>query len=60
MIGATDRQGAFPTGPGYSPGDVAATLYRAIGIDPDTILYDRQHRPLPVLPQGELIAGLFG
>lgn len=59
VIGSTDRHGAFPTNRPYHPGDVAASLYHAIGIDPETTLYDRQHRPIPVLPQGEVIAGLF-
>jgi hypothetical protein len=59
VIGGTDRHGAFPTGPGHSPADVAATVYRALGIDPETPLYDRQGRPLPVLPQGEPIPGVL-
>jgi hypothetical protein len=59
VIGATDKQAAFPTGPGYSPADVAATIYQAIGVDSETTLYDRQNRPLPVLPQGKVIAGLW-
>ncbi len=59
VVGATDRHAAFPTGPGYSPADVAATVYRAIGIEPDTLLYDRQNRPLPVLPQGQPIPGVL-
>ena len=59
VIGATDRQGAFPTGRGYSPGDVAATIYRAIGIDPATRLYDQQNRPHFVLPDGEPIEGVL-
>jgi hypothetical protein len=59
VIGATDKHGAFPTGTRYHPGDVAATIYRAIGIDPETMLYDRMHRPLPVLPQGEAIPGVL-
>lgn len=59
VIGATDRHAAFPTSAPHGPGDIAATIYRAIGIDPATTLYDRQHRPLPVLPQGEAIAGVL-
>jgi hypothetical protein len=58
-IGATDRNGAFPTGPRYRPGDVAATVYRAVGINPETMLYDRLGRPVPVLPQGEPIPGVL-
>jgi hypothetical protein len=59
VIGPTDREGAFPTGRAYSPGDVAATLYQAIGIEPATILHDPQNRPMPVLPHGESIPGVF-
>jgi hypothetical protein len=59
VIGATDRSGARPTGPSYSPGDVNATIYQTLGIDPETLLYDRQQRPLPVLPRGEPIPGVL-
>jgi hypothetical protein len=59
VIGATDKLAAHPTGPAFGPWDVAATIYQAIGVDPDTILYDRQHRPLPVLPQGQAIPGML-
>jgi hypothetical protein len=59
VIGATDRQGAFPLSQGFSPGDVAATIYRAIGIDPTARLYDLQGRPHFVLPDGEPIAGVL-
>jgi hypothetical protein len=60
VIGATDRQGAFPLTPGFTPGDVAATIYRAIGIDPSARLYDLQRRPHFVLPDGEPIPGVLG
>ena len=59
MIGATDKHAARCLTPGYSPADVAATLYQAIGIDPHTILYDSQNRPMPVLPQGRAIPGIL-
>ncbi len=59
VIGSTDRHGAFPTSAHYGPGDVAATIYRAIGIDPEMLLYDRQNRPYPVLPRGEVIPGVL-
>jgi hypothetical protein len=60
VIGATDRHAAYPTGTAHTPGDVAATIYHALGIDPETLLYDRQRRPHPVLPEGEPIPGLLG
>ena len=59
VIGATDKQGAFPLTPGFSPGDVAATIYRAIGIEPTTRLFDLQRRPHFVLPDGEPITGVL-
>ncbi len=59
VIGGTDRHAAFPIGASYTPADVAATLYHALGIDPEATLYDRQSRPHPVLPQGRVIPGLL-
>lgn len=59
VIGATDKQGAFPLTRGYSPGDVAATIYRALGIDPTMRLYDLHRRPHFVLPDGEPIDGVL-
>ncbi|MBI1899959.1 MAG: DUF1501 domain-containing protein [Planctomycetia bacterium] len=59
VIGATDKEAAYPTGPGYTPADIAATIYRAIGIDAETRVYDRQNRPAPVLPEGQAIPGVL-
>lgn len=59
VIGATDKQGAYPLSPGFSPGDVAATIYRALGIDPAQRLYDQQRRPHFVLPDGDPIQGVI-
>jgi hypothetical protein len=59
VVGTTDKQGAHPCGPAFTPADVAATIYRAIDIDRETMLYDRQNRPLPVLPDGEPIPGIL-
>jgi hypothetical protein len=60
VIGATDKHAAYPTGAPWTPGDVAATIYQAIGIDQERTLYDSQRRPHPVLPQGRVISGMFG
>lgn len=59
VIGATDKSAAFPTGPAYTPADIAATLYRALDIDPETRVYDRSGRPMPVLPEGHVIPGVL-
>lgn len=59
IIGSTDKNAAFPTSASWTPGDVAATIYQAIGIDQEATLLDRQHRPHSVLPQGRVIPGIF-
>jgi hypothetical protein len=59
VIGATDRSGAYPTTAAYSPYDVAATLYEALGMDRGTELGDRQGRVIPMLPQGQPIPGVL-
>lgn len=59
MIGTTDRQGARPTSTPYSPGDVLSTMYDVLGINTSHVFYDRQQRPVPVLPEGRPIAELF-
>jgi hypothetical protein len=59
VIGGTDRTGASPRGLAYSPADVAATIYQALGIAPDHELYDRQNRPQALLAEGRLIAGVM-
>lgn len=60
VIGGSDRQGAYPTGEPNTPGDVAASIYRALGIAADMRLRDHEGRPHFVLPEGRVIPGLFG
>ena len=56
VVGATDKQGAYPITRSYSPADVAATIYHFLHIPTDYVLYDRNKRPQFVLPEGEPIA----
>ena len=58
MIGQSDKMGAYPASRPYSPADLAATVYRSLGVDPDTELRDRLDRPIR-LCTGEPIAPLF-
>jgi hypothetical protein len=44
--GASDRLAAFPADSPTAPADLAATIYRLLGIDPAMELYDRLNRPL--------------
>jgi hypothetical protein len=58
MIGQSDRIGAYPASRPYGPGDFATTIYRALGIDPETELRDRFDRPIR-LALGEEISALY-
>lgn len=57
-IGESDARGEFPTARPYSPGDVLATMYRVLGVDPETELPDLENRPMKVLPEGKPIPEL--
>jgi hypothetical protein len=59
VIGSTDRQGGNVTSRPCTPYDVAATIYRALGVDLATTLKDKQNRTIPMLPEGQPIAGIL-
>lgn len=60
VIGETDYKGAEVRSDRCSPGDVAATIYAALGIDPNQIIPDFQGRPRPILLDGAPIESVFG
>jgi hypothetical protein len=57
-IGASDKNGAYPATRPITPNDFGATVYRALGIDPDLELRDKLDRPIRIV-RGEPIPGLF-
>lgn len=58
-VGASNALGEYPAQSPYKPGDVLATVYHVLGINPDTTYDDRVGRPWPILPPGyELIREL--
>lgn len=59
IIGQSDKHAAYPITRGYGPADLAASIYSAIGVDPDDRVADRQNRPMPILDHGQPIEGLF-
>lgn len=59
IIGATTADGGEPATHRYSPGDLLATIYRVLGIDPGASLPDRQNRPVRLVDHGEPIRELF-
>ena len=48
VYGASDSRGALPAKDPVRPEDLAATLYRLMGIDPGSEVRDRTNRPLVV------------
>jgi hypothetical protein len=49
VVGSSDRIGGEPKDRPASPAQVAATIYRALGIDPDTTLTGPDGQPLPLV-----------
>lgn len=58
VIGKSDKIGAFPLSRSFAPQDLAATIYRALGVDLATELVDRLGRPIS-LCHGEPIDALY-
>lgn len=46
--GASDRTGAYPHSDPATPGDITATIFHALGLDPETIIHDQLQRPMPI------------
>jgi hypothetical protein len=57
--GASDPWGAYPDRDPVTPGDLAATLFWAFGIDPTREMHDKTGRPF-TLATGLPITSLFG
>lgn len=60
LLGRSDADAAYPADNPVSPEDLAATVFHALGIDPDTRLIDAQQRPVPLLDAGSPLTRLFG
>jgi hypothetical protein len=58
IVGASDKQAAYPKSPPVYPWDVAATLFSALGIDPGGHYEDSHNRPYPICI-GSPITGLY-
>lgn len=57
VVGASDRNGAYPTADPQTPENFAATIYRALGIPREANWYDATGRPYHVY-QAEPMSGL--
>ena len=59
VYGASDQHAAYPKNNPVSPEDVIATMYRALGISPESLVYDQQRRPHKIC-EGRPLVELFG
>jgi hypothetical protein len=59
VYGTTDKHAGYPADNPVSPGDVVATIYTLLGIDPHLMLPDRTGRPIAVAHGGEAIRGVI-
>ena len=48
VVGESDELGYAPKTRPVTPGEVAATLYKALGLDPHRELPGPQNRPMPL------------
>jgi uncharacterized protein (DUF1501 family) len=59
VYGASDPTGAFPKDKPCRPDDLTATLFHALGFDPETVIRDQLGRPVPI-SAGKPLLPLFG
>jgi len=59
VIGSTSSNASEPKERPLGPGDLLATIYQSVGIDPAMMINDRQNRPVKIAPDGEPIHELF-
>jgi hypothetical protein len=59
VYGASDKIGARPGRNPVTPGDIIATIYTCLGVDPHLELTDRLGRPFALIPWGEPIRELL-
>jgi hypothetical protein len=59
VFGASDERAAYPTAEKVTQNDIAATIYHLLGLDPETLIHDKQDRPFPIA-LGEPIWKLLG
>jgi hypothetical protein len=59
IYGASDKTASTPTENPVSPADLTATMYHALGIDPQAVVADRLGREI-TLTEGQPIRALFG
>jgi hypothetical protein len=59
VYGSTDRQAAYPKDHPVSAGDLVATIYELLGVDPGATVPDHTGRPIPIAHGGEPIRAVI-
>ncbi|MFV0443737.1 MAG: DUF1501 domain-containing protein [Planctomycetaceae bacterium] len=59
VIGASNETGSEPASKGYSPDDIAASFYHALGIDHTKEYHTNIGRPITIVRDGAVIPELF-
>jgi hypothetical protein len=59
LYGQSDRQAAFIQDRPVHIRDICATIYYALGIDPEMTLLDRTNRPIPIAHGGRPVREIF-
>ncbi|MBX3444019.1 MAG: DUF1501 domain-containing protein [Planctomyces sp.] len=59
IYGSSDATGAFPASNPLSPGDILATMYAALGVNPNSEIFDLFQRPYRVVPAGDMVPDLL-
>src|SRR5262249_58108368 len=59
VIGSTEADGGHIQNRPVTPGDLAATIYRHMGVPLELTYTDGTGRPRPIIEQGEPISELF-
>ncbi len=58
VYGASDPGGAYPKDRPARPDDITATVFHALGLDPETEIRDQLNRPMPI-SAGKPLSALF-
>ena len=60
VLGKTDAQAAYPVDRPVSAGDLAATIYQQLGVDPTQTVDDLQGRPIHIAHGGQPVWEVIG
>jgi hypothetical protein len=60
VYGKSDKEAGYPADKPVRPADLSATIFAALGIDPDLQIHDPEGRPVSITDHGRVLTELFG